>query len=277
MLAQHASVDEVESVSCHQLAVALDAGETLEVVDVALGTHHVVAGRNHLAAAAARTARPEQLDVVMLAENHAGLCEAGAADVCEGRLAARALEACVVPVSVQRMQQEPVHDLGAAASTAAVTATAPRREMLLLLLRVLLLLHHRVVHHSAAATHHGLMGRVHHARVVSDGRTAVRVGEVRGLRGGGRRGVPLPPDGDHVGQVGGGAQRSHLPGLKKPVGRGGRPGPRIKPGGMERAHLLALMSCRVRMSSQRIAEKGNFYTELVAALQAGQRSLMPRP
>ncbi|CAN8019744.1 unnamed protein product, partial [Ixodes persulcatus] len=58
-------------------------------------------------------------DVVVPAEDHAGLGEAGHADVGQRGLAAGALEAAVVPVAVQRVQQVPVQDLGAAAGAAA--------------------------------------------------------------------------------------------------------------------------------------------------------------
>lgn len=56
LLAEEAAVDQVVPVARHQLVVALDAREALDVVDVALGSHHVLGGHDHLAATAARRA-----------------------------------------------------------------------------------------------------------------------------------------------------------------------------------------------------------------------------
>lgn len=50
-------------------------------------------------------------DVVILAENHAGLGEAGSADLAEMHLAAGALEAASVPVAVHGVQKKAVTDL----------------------------------------------------------------------------------------------------------------------------------------------------------------------
>lgn len=50
-------------------------------------------------------------DVVILAENHAGLGEAGSADLTKMYLAAGALEATRVPVAVHGVQKEAVTDL----------------------------------------------------------------------------------------------------------------------------------------------------------------------
>jgi len=49
--------------------------------------------------------------IVVLAQDHVGFCEAGATDVGQHGAAARAFEAAVVPVAVQRVQQETLHDL----------------------------------------------------------------------------------------------------------------------------------------------------------------------
>lgn len=204
LLAEHAPVDEVVAVPGHQLGMALDAGETLDVVDLSLGPHDVVGGGDHLTATAARTRRPEHLDVVVLAEDHSSLGEAGRAYVRELGPAAGALQTRVVPVAVQGVQQEPVHDPRSATRAAPAVAAVARREMLLLLLRLLLLLHHgRVVvvrvHHTLLPHHDLVHGRgVHAARVVAGGAAVRPRGEVGGLRGG-RRGVPLPADGDPVG------------------------------------------------------------------------------
>lgn len=116
-----------------------------------------------------------------------------------------------MPVAIQRMQQEPVHDLGPAPSTTSRgsgTTAARGREVLLLLLELLLmllllLLH--VAHVLLLLLHHAhhlvvlllvvvvwRLARVsggHHAHVA--GRTAVRgIIAVGGLRGG-KIGVPL--------------------------------------------------------------------------------------
>lgn len=100
--------------------------------------------------------------VVAFAEDHPSLCETRPSNVRQRGLATRALEAGVVPVAVERMQQEPVHDLGPAPGTAPGASTTPAgttarwREVLLLLLqlllRVLLLL---LLHaHARAMLHH---------------------------------------------------------------------------------------------------------------------------
>lgn len=109
-----------------------------------------------------------------------------------------------MPVSVQRVQKEPVHNLWATTRATAIGITSTRRKVLLLLLWVLLLLHHGMMHH--AATHHGVVIRVHHVALVMASRTTVRRGcEVRRLRCG-RRGVPLPTYGNQVGRRG---ERTH--------------------------------------------------------------------
>lgn len=55
LFAEHAAVHQVVAVARRQLIVAFDAGETLEMVDVALSSHHVLAGRDHLAAGTTRS------------------------------------------------------------------------------------------------------------------------------------------------------------------------------------------------------------------------------
>lgn len=62
-------------------------------------------------------------DVVVSAEDHAGLGEAGSANLAQLCLTARALQAARVPVAVQRVQQEAILD-----STPAPGA-APRRHV----------------------------------------------------------------------------------------------------------------------------------------------------
>lgn len=63
--------------------------------------------------------------VVAFAEDHPALRETRRSNVRQRGLATRALEAPVVPVAVERVQQEPVHDLGPAAGAAPGAGTAP--------------------------------------------------------------------------------------------------------------------------------------------------------
>jgi hypothetical protein len=62
LLAHRRAGQETKSITWHQLAAALCAGEAFQVVDVALGTgaHHKLAGRDVLAAARARRRRSKQ-------------------------------------------------------------------------------------------------------------------------------------------------------------------------------------------------------------------------
>lgn len=136
------------------------------------------------------------LNVVMLAQNHATLGKARTTNVRKCCLATRTFETRIVPISVQRMQKKPVHNLWATTRTTTIGITSTRWKVLLLLLRVLL--HHGMMHHTT--THHGVMVRVHHVALVMASRTTVRRGcEVRRLRCG-RRGVPLPAYGNQVGR-----------------------------------------------------------------------------
>ena len=136
------------------------------------------------------------LDVVMLAQDHATLGKTRTTNVRKCCLATRTFETCVVPITVQRMQKEPVHNLWATTRTTAIGITSTRWKVLLLLL--LVLLHHRMMHHTA--THHGVMRRVHHVALMMASRTTVRRGcKVWRLRCG-RRGVPLPAYGNQVGR-----------------------------------------------------------------------------
>lgn len=52
--------------------------------------------------------------VVCFAEDHVALCEAGGTDISQHGPTTGALEAAVVPITVQRMQQEPLYDLAPA-------------------------------------------------------------------------------------------------------------------------------------------------------------------
>lgn len=132
----------------------------------------------------------------MLAQDHASLGKARTTNVRKCCLATRTFETCVVPITVQRMKKEPVHNLWATTRTTAIGVTTTWWKVLLLLLWMLL--HHRMMHHTA--THHGVMGRVHHVALVMASRTTVRrVWKIRRLRCG-RRGVPLPAYGNQVGR-----------------------------------------------------------------------------
>ncbi|KFM76936.1 hypothetical protein X975_10967, partial [Stegodyphus mimosarum] len=106
-----------------------------------------------------------------------------------------------MPITIKRVKEESVHDLGAAARTAPTTPWATRRrEMLLLLLLRMRLLDGLHGGHPAMVSHHahhmvlvpvvrGLTRWVHHAHVAR-WTTVRRVVAVRGLRYG-KRGVPL--------------------------------------------------------------------------------------
>lgn len=135
------------------------------------------------------------LDVVMLAQDHASLGKARTANVRKCCLATRAFETRVMPITVQRVKEEPVHNLRTTTRTTAISVTTTRWKMLLLLLWMLL--HHRMVHHTAA--HHSFVRRVHHVALVVAGRTTVRRGYKVGRLRCGRRGVPLPSYGNQVG------------------------------------------------------------------------------
>lgn len=182
----------------------------------------------------------------MLAQDHASLGKARTTNVRKCCLATRAFEACVVPISVQRMQKEPVHNLWATTCTTAIGVTSTRWKVLLLLLWVLL--HHGMMHHTA--THHGVVRRVHHVALVMASRTTVRRGcEVRRLRCG-RRGVPLPAYGNQVGRRG---ERTHTSDERKTNASnygGSERGessqlkifcPQIRPLKTDGAHLFAFM------------------------------------
>lgn len=104
-------VDVVESVSGHQSVPAGGTAETLKVVNISLRPHHHLVGWDRLAAGYAHPAVPEQSDVVAAAQDHASFAVAGGADVSELGLAARALEAARVPVSLHGEEQEAVRDL----------------------------------------------------------------------------------------------------------------------------------------------------------------------
>lgn len=115
VLAQDLVVAQEESVAHAESVVALLAGEALQVVDVGPRPHHHLKGRNHLLARRAVTRRPEQPEVISLAEDEVPLGEERGADLSEATVAAAALEAVLVPVHVQRLQQVPVLYLLAAA------------------------------------------------------------------------------------------------------------------------------------------------------------------
>lgn len=131
----------------------------------------------------------------MLAQDHATLGKARTTNVRKCCLATRAFETCIMPITVQCMKKEPVHNLWATTRTIAMSITSTRWKVLLLLL---LVLHHRMMHHPA--THHGIVRRVHHVALVVASRATVRRGcKIRRLRCG-RRGVPLPAYGNQVGR-----------------------------------------------------------------------------
>lgn len=119
LFAQQVPVDHVVPVPWHQLVVALGTRETLQVIHIALRSHHKLAGRNRLTARRTRTRVAKNPDVIVFAEYHPSPREARAADVGERGTAARALETRRVPVSVHRVQQKAVTDLAAAAATTA--------------------------------------------------------------------------------------------------------------------------------------------------------------
>lgn len=56
----------------------------------------------------------------MLAQDHTSLGKTRTANVRKCCLTTRAFETCVVPITVQRMKEEPVHNLGATTRTTAI-------------------------------------------------------------------------------------------------------------------------------------------------------------
>lgn len=117
LLAHEAAGQQAVAVPGNQLRPALGAREALQVEHVRLRAraHHELARGDGLAAARAGAGAPEQPYVVGLAEDHVGLDEARGPDVGQHGSTAGALEATVVPVAVQRVQEEPLHDLASAA------------------------------------------------------------------------------------------------------------------------------------------------------------------
>ena len=162
LLAQDGAVDQVEAISREQPDPAGGAAEALgredaeqgathaharthargylQVVDVPLGPHHHLAGRDGLAAAAARAAVskqpahaqdegtrpgtegvpvPNSPDVVAPAEDQASFAVAAGADVAQPGLAAGAAQAAAVPVALHGEEQEAVPDPPPTAGTGA--------------------------------------------------------------------------------------------------------------------------------------------------------------
>lgn len=111
------SVDVVKTVAGDQPVSAGRTGETLEVVHIALCSHHHLTGRYGLSAGAAGTAVSEQSDVVVLAEDHASFAVADAAVFSQLSVAAGALQAACVPVPLHGEEEEAVGDPTSASCT----------------------------------------------------------------------------------------------------------------------------------------------------------------
>lgn len=90
-------------------------GKALEMIDVALCPHDQLTGWDRLSARTARSAIPEQSDVVVPTQYHSTLRIARSADLSELSVAAGTLETAAVPVTIHCVQEEPVGDFAPAA------------------------------------------------------------------------------------------------------------------------------------------------------------------
>ena len=90
--------------------IALLAGEALEVVDVRLGAHDHLEGGYGFVAGRAVARVSEEPQVVPPAEYEVGLRVEGRTDLAQSAVATVALQAVLVPVSVQRLQEVPGRD-----------------------------------------------------------------------------------------------------------------------------------------------------------------------
>lgn len=87
------------------------------MVDVTLGPHHHLTGRDRLSTCTAGSTVTKQPDVIVPAEDHSSFAEAGAADLSQLSLAAGALKAARVPVPIHGEEQEAIRDATSAACT----------------------------------------------------------------------------------------------------------------------------------------------------------------
>lgn len=87
------------------------------MVNIVLGTHHHLKGRDELAAGSAVPRHAEEPQIVSAAEDEIGLRVQGGAHFPQSAVAAGALQAVLMPVLVQGLQKIPVLDLSVAAST----------------------------------------------------------------------------------------------------------------------------------------------------------------
>lgn len=103
-------IDVVKAIARHQAVPTGRTGKTLEVVHVALCSHHHLTGRYRLSTSTTGPTVSKQPDVVVLAEDHASFAVAGAAVFAQLSMAAGALEALRVPVPLHGEEQEAVCD-----------------------------------------------------------------------------------------------------------------------------------------------------------------------
>jgi len=111
---------QIETITHAEPLVAARAGETIEMVDVVLGSHHHLESRYGFATGSTITCRPKQSQIVALAHDQIGSRVERRAHFAEPAVAAAALEAIFMPVDVQRLQEVPVFD-EFTASAAAMT------------------------------------------------------------------------------------------------------------------------------------------------------------
>jgi len=103
--AQDPVLRQVESITHAESLVTLLTGETVEVVDVALGPHHHLEGRDHFAAGGAIARRSEQSEIIAFAENEIGAGVERGTDFAQSTVAASAFQTIFVPVNVQSLEQ----------------------------------------------------------------------------------------------------------------------------------------------------------------------------
>lgn len=108
MFTEDGPINVVKAISRDQAVPAGRTGKTLQVVNVALCSHHHLTRRYRLSTSTAGSTVSKQPDVVVLAEDHASFAVAGAAVLAQLSVAAGALETLRVPVPFHGEKQETV-------------------------------------------------------------------------------------------------------------------------------------------------------------------------